>query len=378
MARSDLVVGQRGDGARLRDGDHRAVGVVGVRARAEPDRGQVGLVGQRQVSQQAGGPVDAEDQQAGGHRVQGAGVPDPPGTEELADRGDNVVRRAAGGLVDQQQSAGGRRPAVLSHRWSALGRAVAESRGRTSAPRRPPAPAAPGGRPQHRRTRPQQPDRHPPDAERGQHRDRQQRPPVGVQRVHRRARFEPVQHLADREDTHHRAAEAADVDQAGGGRDPVPRVVVAGQHEARPPDAGPPTESTTMTTTTTGGRRPAARPHRSAPASRSGQATRPRARAALRMARSAAEQRADDQVGRQRRRRPAAAAARTPGGRVARVPGSGTGTPRARRTPSARPWSTGGSRSRAGRPACRQALRTSLQHPAAADRTDAPVPRRRV
>ena len=70
----------------------------------EPDRGLVGLVVPADVAEQPGGRADAEDQQAGGHRVERAGVPDLADRQHPPGPGDDVVRRHAAGLVDQQQT----------------------------------------------------------------------------------------------------------------------------------------------------------------------------------------------------------------------------------------------------------------------------------
>ena len=70
-------------------------------------RGLVGLVGPHQVGQQPGGPPDTQDQQTGGHGVEGAGVADPAGGGQAPDGGDDVVAGGAGGLVDQEQAVGG-------------------------------------------------------------------------------------------------------------------------------------------------------------------------------------------------------------------------------------------------------------------------------
>ena len=69
-----------------------------VVAAPEPDRGVVGLVGQRQVPEQPGRAVDAEQQHPGGHRVERAGVADLAGAGQPAHPGDHVVRGHPGGL----------------------------------------------------------------------------------------------------------------------------------------------------------------------------------------------------------------------------------------------------------------------------------------
>ena len=73
---------------------------------ATPSRigGVVRLLGQHQVAEQPGGPVDAEHQHAGGHRVEGAGVADLAGAGQPAHPRDDVVRGQPGRLVDDDQA----------------------------------------------------------------------------------------------------------------------------------------------------------------------------------------------------------------------------------------------------------------------------------
>ena len=84
--------------------DDLALGVVGGRDGPEPDGRVVGLLGEHQVAEQPGGPVDAEHEHAGGHRVEGAGVADLAGAGQPAHPGDDVVRRHARGLVDDDET----------------------------------------------------------------------------------------------------------------------------------------------------------------------------------------------------------------------------------------------------------------------------------
>ena len=65
------------------------------RCRAEPDGGLVRLVGAGQVAEQPGGTADADDEHAGGHRVEGAGVADPAGAGQPTHPGHHVVRGEA-------------------------------------------------------------------------------------------------------------------------------------------------------------------------------------------------------------------------------------------------------------------------------------------
>ena len=84
--------------------DHVAFGVIGDGRHAEPQRRFVRLVGQRQVAEQPGGAPDPEHQDAGGHRVEGAGMAHLPGAGQPTTAGNDVVARPAGRLVDHQQT----------------------------------------------------------------------------------------------------------------------------------------------------------------------------------------------------------------------------------------------------------------------------------
>ncbi len=74
-----------------RAGEHLTLGVVGGGGDAEPDGGVVRLVGELQVAEQPGGPADADEQHAGGHRVERAGVADLAGAGEPPHPRDHVV-----------------------------------------------------------------------------------------------------------------------------------------------------------------------------------------------------------------------------------------------------------------------------------------------
>ena len=88
------------DGSRSHD---LAVGIQGVGLLAEAPRRRVRLREVAEVAQEACRSSDAEDQQAGGHRVQRARVADLARSERSAHHVDDVVRGHAGGLVDQHQ-----------------------------------------------------------------------------------------------------------------------------------------------------------------------------------------------------------------------------------------------------------------------------------
>ena len=88
------------DGSRSHD---LAVGVQRVGLLAEAPRRRVRLREVAEVAQEARRSSDAEDQQAGRHRVQRARVADLARSERTAHHVDDVVRGHAGGLVDQHQ-----------------------------------------------------------------------------------------------------------------------------------------------------------------------------------------------------------------------------------------------------------------------------------
>ena len=70
---------------------HRTLGVVGDGGDPQADGRGVRLLGQHQVSQQAGGAVDADHEHAGGHRVEGARVADLPDAQQASDPRDDLV-----------------------------------------------------------------------------------------------------------------------------------------------------------------------------------------------------------------------------------------------------------------------------------------------
>ena len=89
-----------------RGGHDLALGVVGDRGLPQPDRRGVRLVRADHVGEQPGRPLDADDQHAGGHRVEGAAVPDPAGARQPAHPRHHVVRGHPGGLVHHDQPVG--------------------------------------------------------------------------------------------------------------------------------------------------------------------------------------------------------------------------------------------------------------------------------
>ena len=74
----------------------------------EANGGLVGLVGPHQVGEEAGGAPDAQQQQAGGHGVEGAGVPHLAGSGQAAGGADDVVTGQPLGLVHHEDPVGRR------------------------------------------------------------------------------------------------------------------------------------------------------------------------------------------------------------------------------------------------------------------------------
>jgi hypothetical protein len=67
------------------------LGVVGHRRLAEPYRRGIRLVTADEVGEQPGSRPQAEDEHAGGHRVEGARMADLAGAGEPADPADDIV-----------------------------------------------------------------------------------------------------------------------------------------------------------------------------------------------------------------------------------------------------------------------------------------------
>ncbi len=84
--------------------DRVALGVIGRRALAEADRRRVLLVETHEIGEQARRRARAQRQQAGGRRVEGAGVADLARTEGATSASDHVVAGEAGRLIDEQQA----------------------------------------------------------------------------------------------------------------------------------------------------------------------------------------------------------------------------------------------------------------------------------
>src|SRR5262249_31544916 len=81
------------------------LGIVCHGGLAEPDRGTVPLRAADHVREQPGRPLDADDQDAGGHRVERAAVADPPGVREAPHPRDHVVGRHPGRLGPDDEPA---------------------------------------------------------------------------------------------------------------------------------------------------------------------------------------------------------------------------------------------------------------------------------
>ena len=120
-----------GPGTRVRaatGGGDLPLGVLGQGLLAQAYGGLVGLVSPHQVGQEPGGAPHPQHQHAGGHGIQGPGVPDPAGGGQAADGGHHVVAGHPRWLVHHQETVpGGHGPP--GHPRTAVG----DGRGRTGA-----------------------------------------------------------------------------------------------------------------------------------------------------------------------------------------------------------------------------------------------------
>ncbi len=82
--------------------ERRAVGVVGVRGKAEAEGGVVALAAPNIKLCEARGAPEQQHQNARRQRVERAEMADLPETDDAAHRIDHVVRRSAARLVDDQ------------------------------------------------------------------------------------------------------------------------------------------------------------------------------------------------------------------------------------------------------------------------------------
>ena len=83
---------------------HRAGGVLGVGDQTQTQPGQIFLLPLRGELNRPGGPPHKDGQYAGGHGVQGAGVPDPPLTQAAAQPGAHIHAGPVLGFVNDQDS----------------------------------------------------------------------------------------------------------------------------------------------------------------------------------------------------------------------------------------------------------------------------------
>ena len=93
-----------GDGGGVAGGDDLAVGVLGVGFDAEAEDAFVGFVVAHDALGDFGGFAEQDDEEAGGHGVEGAAVADFGDAELAADFCDDVVGGPAGGFVHQQEA----------------------------------------------------------------------------------------------------------------------------------------------------------------------------------------------------------------------------------------------------------------------------------
>ncbi len=93
---------------------HFAFGVLGRRGLAEPDRRGIRLVGRGQHAEDLGGPFDADDQYARGHRVESACVTDLSGAEDAPAAADHVVTGHTRRLVHDDKAGFGHSTIAVS------------------------------------------------------------------------------------------------------------------------------------------------------------------------------------------------------------------------------------------------------------------------
>ena len=85
-------------------GDDAAFGITGVGSLAESEGGDVGFVGIEQILGEFGGLAEADGEQAGGQRIEHAGVAGFFGTVEAAGLLEGAVAGEAGGFVEQEDA----------------------------------------------------------------------------------------------------------------------------------------------------------------------------------------------------------------------------------------------------------------------------------
>ncbi len=82
--------------------ERRAIGVVGVRGKAEAERGVVALAASHIKLREARGAPEQQHQNARRQRIERAEMADLPKPDDAAHGFDDVVRRPAARLVDDQ------------------------------------------------------------------------------------------------------------------------------------------------------------------------------------------------------------------------------------------------------------------------------------
>jgi hypothetical protein len=95
--------------------DHLTVGVAAVGGDAELNPNPIALVRGQQVLRELRGFAEAQRQHAGGQRIQRAGVTDLAGIEQPLRPLHRIVRRHAGGLVQNQNTVHVPAATTLSH-----------------------------------------------------------------------------------------------------------------------------------------------------------------------------------------------------------------------------------------------------------------------
>ena len=87
---------------RVRAHDRARFGVAGLRLEAEPHAGEVLLLVGAEELREPGRAPDEQHEHAGGERVQRARVSDALDADRAPRQRDDVMRRGAGGLVDDE------------------------------------------------------------------------------------------------------------------------------------------------------------------------------------------------------------------------------------------------------------------------------------
>jgi hypothetical protein len=88
-------------------GGDAAFGITGIGGLAEAEGGDVGFVGIEQILGEFGGLAEADGEQAGGQRIEHAGVAGFFGTVKAAGLLEGAVAGEAGGFVEQEDAVEG-------------------------------------------------------------------------------------------------------------------------------------------------------------------------------------------------------------------------------------------------------------------------------